>query len=141
MLKEGFETAKDIMSSTIRSDVHHDSGGDEQRIHNISTAYSAITFKHILLPVWLCSYRYRNKQYQVMVNARTTFNLQPATCNLQPATCNLQPSTYPCRALPAPCEERGTLREQPSTYPFGERFANNLQPLYQGLPTIVKAAQ
>jgi len=71
MLKEGFETAKDIMSGTIHSDVHHDIGGDEQRVHNISTAYSAITFKHILLPVWLSSYRYRNKQYQVMVNART----------------------------------------------------------------------
>jgi hypothetical protein len=71
MLKEGFETAKDIMSGTIDSDVHHNMGGDEQRVHNISTAYSAITFKHILLPVWLSSYRYRNKQYQVMVNART----------------------------------------------------------------------
>lgn len=34
-------------------------------------AYSAITFKHILLPVWLSAYRYRNQQYQVMVNART----------------------------------------------------------------------
>lgn len=32
---------------------------------------SAITFKHILLPVWLSAYRYRNQQYQVMVNART----------------------------------------------------------------------
>ncbi len=71
ILKEGFEMAKDVISATIRSDVHRDIGGDEQRIHNISTAYSAITFKHILLPVWLTSYRYRNKQYQVMVNART----------------------------------------------------------------------
>lgn len=70
-LKEGFENAKDIMSDEIHSDVQCDIGGDEQRIHNISTAYSAITFKHILLPVWLSCYRYRNKQYQVMVNART----------------------------------------------------------------------
>lgn len=71
MLKEGFESAKCMMNPTIRSDVCRNIGGDEQRVHNISTAYSAITFKHILLPVWLSSYRYRNQQYQVMVNART----------------------------------------------------------------------
>lgn len=70
-LKDGFETAKDIMTDTIRCDVNHDIGGDEQRINNISTAYSAITFKHILLPVWMSCYRYRNKKYQVMVNAIT----------------------------------------------------------------------
>jgi hypothetical protein len=46
-------------------------GGDEQRVHSIFTDYSAITFKHILLPVWLCAYRYQNQRYQVMVNART----------------------------------------------------------------------
>ena len=30
-----------------------------------------MTFKHILLPVWLWAYRYQNERYQVMVNART----------------------------------------------------------------------
>jgi DNA-directed RNA polymerase subunit RPC12/RpoP len=70
-LKEGFERAKALMSGQIRSDVRGDIGGDEQRIHNISTAYHDITFKHVLLPVWLASYCYRNKYYQVIVNART----------------------------------------------------------------------
>ena len=71
MLQEGFEIAKDTMAGVIHSDVCRNIGGDEQRVSNISTAYSAMTFKHILLPVWLSTYRYRNKQYQVMVNART----------------------------------------------------------------------
>jgi hypothetical protein len=30
-----------------------------------------VTFKHVLLPVWLASYRWRNKPYQVVVNGRT----------------------------------------------------------------------
>jgi hypothetical protein len=60
------------MAGTIHSDVCRNIGGDEQRVHSISTDYSAITFKHILLPVWLCAYRYQNQRYQVMVNARTT---------------------------------------------------------------------
>ena len=70
-IKEGFELAKEIMAKKIREDIKRDIGGDEQRIDNISTTYSAITFKHILLPVWLTSYRYRHQQYQVMINART----------------------------------------------------------------------
>jgi hypothetical protein len=59
------------MAGTIHSDVCRNIGGDEQRVHSISTDYSAITFKHILLPVWLCAYRYQNQRYQVMVNTRT----------------------------------------------------------------------
>jgi ribosomal protein S27E len=70
-LKDGFEAAKIAIASQIRWEVERDIGGDEQRVHSISTDYSAITFKHILLPVWLTSYRYRNRQYQVMINART----------------------------------------------------------------------
>nr|WP_290228183.1 hypothetical protein [Trichocoleus desertorum] len=70
-LQEGFETAKAKMAPVIHSDVCCNIGGDEQRVHSVSTAYSAITFKHILLPVWLSAYRFNNKQYQVMVNAQT----------------------------------------------------------------------
>jgi ribosomal protein S27E len=70
-LPQGFEAAKNIMAGNIRFDVCRDIGGDTQRVHSISTDYNAITFKHILLPVWMCAYRYQNKQYQVIINART----------------------------------------------------------------------
>lgn len=70
-LAEGFEKAKSVMENVIYSDVRSDIGGDEQRVGNVSTAFSAITFKHILLPIWIAAYRFQNKQYQVMVNART----------------------------------------------------------------------
>ena len=33
--------------------------------------YSAITFKHLLLPAWVAVYRYQEKTYQVLVNGRT----------------------------------------------------------------------
>ena len=46
-------------------------GGDDQRIHNISTRYNALTYKHLLLPVWLLTYRYNEKPYRVVVNAAT----------------------------------------------------------------------
>ncbi len=59
------------MVGTIHSGVCMNIGGDEQRVHSICTDCSAITFKHILLPVWLCAYRYQNQRYQVIINART----------------------------------------------------------------------
>ena len=70
-LPKGFEEAKELMSGTIKDDVRTDIGGDDQRITEMTVSYSAITFKHILLPVYLGAYRFNNKVYQVMINART----------------------------------------------------------------------
>jgi len=70
-MADGFEEAKAIMEPVIETDVRQDIGGDEQRLHRVATAYSAISFKHLLLPVWISAYRFRGKVYQVLVNART----------------------------------------------------------------------
>ncbi len=70
-LPAGFEVARQTIDAEIREEVRRDIGGDEQRIHSIRTRYDAITFKHLLLPVWLNAYRYRNKTYRFLVNARS----------------------------------------------------------------------
>ena len=70
-LPEGFESAKKTAEVFIRHDVCRDIGGDEQRIDSLSTQYSAITFKHLLLPVYVGAYRFGGKIYQVAVNGRT----------------------------------------------------------------------
>lgn len=70
-LAEGFEEAKGIMAPVIESDARSDIGGDEQRVHSVNTSYYDITFKHILLPVYIGAYRFNQKVYQVMINART----------------------------------------------------------------------
>jgi hypothetical protein len=31
----------------------------------------ALTFKHVLLPVWLAAYRYRGQSFRFVVNGRT----------------------------------------------------------------------
>jgi len=63
--------AKGIMEPTIDRSIRYDIGGDEQRILSKKTQYDAITFKHILLPVWLGAYRFQDKVYSFLVNART----------------------------------------------------------------------
>ncbi len=70
-LAEGFDEAKDVMAGSIRSDVRRDIGGDEQRIHTIRTQHDDVTFKHLLLPVWISAYRYKDEVYRFLVNART----------------------------------------------------------------------
>ncbi|MFP4356311.1 MAG: hypothetical protein ACLFUJ_14430 [Phycisphaerae bacterium] len=70
-LAEGFDQAKDVMASQIRTDVRHDIGGDEQRIHSVRTQHDDVTFKHLLLPVWISAYRFGEEVYRFLVNART----------------------------------------------------------------------
>ena len=70
-LDEGFERAREIMAPIIRRDIERDIGGDHQRIHAADTRYGAIRFKHILLPVWLAAFRFRDKTYRFVVNGRT----------------------------------------------------------------------
>ncbi|MCA6437580.1 MAG: hypothetical protein IM600_15165 [Bacteroidetes bacterium] len=70
-LKDGFGKAKVRMEDRIRSSVRSDIGGDTQQITTLSTEYNDITFKHILLPLWISAYRYNNKVYRFTINART----------------------------------------------------------------------
>ena len=70
-LTDGYTEARDKMQRVIERDVRFDIGGDRQRIQSMDTDVSDVTFKHILLPVWLAAYRYRGKSYRFVVNART----------------------------------------------------------------------
>jgi predicted RNA-binding Zn-ribbon protein involved in translation (DUF1610 family) len=70
-VKEGFEKAKQLMEGVIRASICQDIGGDHQRIHSVNTTYRNITFKHVLLPIWLSAYRYKDKVYRFMVNGWT----------------------------------------------------------------------
>lgn len=70
-LEEGYQRAEDVMEQTMIRDAKFDIGGDEQRIDEMQTRYSSITFKHVLLPIWLASYRWNNKPFRVVVNGRT----------------------------------------------------------------------
>jgi hypothetical protein len=45
--------------------------GDTHRNLTIQPSFSARTFKHILVPVWLLSYTYGNRLWQVVVNGYT----------------------------------------------------------------------
>lgn len=70
-LAGGFGLATQIMQSEIQATIRGDIGGDQQRISSMSPKFSDITYKHILLPVWVSAYRYNGKTFRFLVNART----------------------------------------------------------------------
>lgn len=70
-LREGFARACDQMAPVIRRDVRRDIGGDHQRITHLNTQYDDITFKLLLLPMWIASFKYNHKTYRFLVNAIT----------------------------------------------------------------------
>lgn len=70
-VEKAYGEAKEIMNGVIQADVRRDIGGDRQQIGRLSTEVGALTFKHVLLPVWLAAYRYRGKSFRFVVNGRT----------------------------------------------------------------------
>lgn len=70
-LEDGFESAKKKMVPAIQTAIRGDIGGDTQRIDDFSVSHYNVTFKLFLLPLWISSFRYDDKVYRFVVNART----------------------------------------------------------------------
>ncbi|MEO6434139.1 MAG: hypothetical protein ABIP55_00030 [Tepidisphaeraceae bacterium] len=70
-LPEGFDLARQMMQPAIHGAINRDIGGDHQRIHSVDTHYANVTFKHALLPLWISAYRYHDRTFRFLVNART----------------------------------------------------------------------
>ncbi|MEN8222003.1 MAG: hypothetical protein ABFR36_01985 [Acidobacteriota bacterium] len=70
-VKDGFISAKEKMGDKIRGLIRKDIGGDQQKIHSVRSDFDKISFKHILLPLWMSSYRYKDKVYRFVINGVT----------------------------------------------------------------------
>jgi len=67
----GFDEARNRMAPVIEGDCRADIGGDEQRVEHVDTRHNAVTFKLMLLPVWIACYVYAGRNWQILVNGRT----------------------------------------------------------------------
>ena len=70
-VEQGFGVAEKIMDDHIRSACSRQVPGDTHRNLNVRTRKSGVTFKHILLPVWVAAYKYKEKVRQFVVNGQT----------------------------------------------------------------------
>lgn len=70
-LDAGLKDARERAIAELHADVRKRIGGDEQRVDSEQTQFNAITYKHLLLPLWLLVYRYKGKLYRVAINGGT----------------------------------------------------------------------
>ncbi len=74
-LKDSWEKAKSAICSRLRgnieSEIRRDHRADSVRSLNFVPVFSDVTYKYLLLPVWMSSFTYKNKVYHFMVNGQT----------------------------------------------------------------------
>ncbi len=68
---KGYELAAREMDRRIRQMCSAQLGGDTQRNLHVQSRKFNQTFKHIVLPLWMASYTYRNKTYRFFINGQT----------------------------------------------------------------------
>ena len=70
-LERGFGYAREKMDRAIRAAIGREIGGDHQRIVSVSTRHDGVTFKHLLLPIWISAYHYGQQTYRFLINGRS----------------------------------------------------------------------
>ena len=70
-IMQGFQVAEGKMNTYIRNACARQIPGDTYRNLNVNTRKNRITFKHILLPLWIAAYKYKGKPFQFLVNGQT----------------------------------------------------------------------
>lgn len=70
-LMPGWALGQQKIESSQMGKCARDVGGDTHRMLSVSNQFSNITFKHILLPIWIAAYRYNGKVFRFLVNGQT----------------------------------------------------------------------
>ena len=74
-VKDAWEKAKKKIQSMLRRDVEekiqHERACDHVRDVRINTVHEDVTYKYLLLPVWISSFQYKDKVYHFMINGQT----------------------------------------------------------------------
>jgi len=74
-LKDAWEKAKQIISNKLKSGVEsqiiNQHNADHTRNVVLHTTHSNITYKYLMLPVWISSFKFNGKVYQFMVNGQS----------------------------------------------------------------------
>lgn len=70
-VRHGWAIAKENVYTQERVKCAADVPGDTHRFLRVYTTFNNIKYKHILLPIWVASYSYKNKTYYFLVNGQT----------------------------------------------------------------------
>lgn len=69
--KEAIKTAESSIDNDLVGKAIKRIKGEKSKELKILSEKDAITFRHILLPVWVASFSYKGKNYQYLINGRS----------------------------------------------------------------------
>ena len=74
-IRDAWQRAKEWMKSVLRgeitSKIKHENHSSGVSSLSVDTSFNCPTYKYLLVPVWISSYKYKGKIYSFMVNGRT----------------------------------------------------------------------
>ena len=70
-LPEAATRARHALEAQEREACSRELGGDTQRNVEVETTLTNLTYKHLLLPLWLCAYVYKGNVYHFLVNGQS----------------------------------------------------------------------
>ena len=70
-IKTSWTEAKDVISATLRRNILSQYSYDKVDYLNVSTTYNNTTYKYVLLPVYALNFKYKNKDYGMVINGNT----------------------------------------------------------------------
>jgi hypothetical protein len=70
-LKRGWEHARRRVNEEEVRRCAREVPGDTHRNLRVWTQHAGVTWKHLLLPLWIATYRWRDKGYRFLVNGQT----------------------------------------------------------------------
>ncbi|MBR1861234.1 MAG: hypothetical protein IJ796_05185 [Lachnospiraceae bacterium] len=74
-LDEGWASAsrqiEDHLHSVILREIEAENSADDSKINSMDVAFSKMTYKYLLLPIWMSSFTFNGKVFQFVVNGQT----------------------------------------------------------------------
>ncbi len=70
-INEGWNTSKEIIKNRIESTILSKYIYDTVSYLDVNTTYNSISYKYVLIPVWIGSYKYKEKTYRFISNGET----------------------------------------------------------------------
>jgi predicted RNA-binding Zn-ribbon protein involved in translation (DUF1610 family) len=68
---QSFGEARARIDAEVRETVKRDIGGDRQDINRLDTRFGTMTYKYLLLPIWLLTVIFEGQPFQVLINGVT----------------------------------------------------------------------
>ena len=70
-VRGGWTIAQENVQADERRKCASEVPGDTHRFLRVNTTFNNITYKHVLLPIWVASYDYKKKTYHFLINGQT----------------------------------------------------------------------